>query len=156
MVSAFGMGTAALAVSPVSAVGSTETPHVPPPWWLLHPLSKGSKLRHGWTVHTLGPIRDGATVLTLSRASNPLRIHICLHEGAPKGFAHTALFDLIVIDHGQGVRTVPDTLASNLMLLSEVISDNELKDLRPAELSGISRFMTHPDRVSTFGADHIQ
>lgn len=156
MVSAFGLGTAALAVAPTSAVGSTDAHALPAPWWLLHPLSEGSRLRHGWSIHTLGSIHDGATVLTLNRTHAPIRVHICLHDGDPKGFAHTTLFDLIVIDHGQGVRTVPDDLASNLMLLSEIISDNELQELRPDELSGISRFMTHTDRVGTFGAGHIK
>ena len=156
LVAALGMGAAGVAVSPIRAMGSNGPVAHPPPWWLLQPLSEGMTLRHGWVLQSLEPIRDGSTVLTLNHGTESLRIHICLHDGAPRGFAPTALFDLIVIDHGQGVRTVPIDLASNLRLLQRVIGDNELKRIRPEELSGISRFMTHPDRVSIFGASHIK
>jgi len=156
MVGALGLGAAGLAVSPTRAVASTGPVSHPPPWWLLRPLSEGMTLRHGWVLRSLDPIRDGSTVLTLNQDAESLRIHICLHDGAPRGFAPTELFDLIVIDHGQGVRTVPIDLASNLRLLQRVISDNELRRIRPEELSGISQFMTHTDRVSIFGASHIK
>ena len=126
-----------------------------PPWWLVAPMTAGTTLDGEWRITDLGPIQDGASVMQLSHPEQEsLRIHLCLHEGSPKGFAHTELFDLIVIDHGRGVRKVPDDLAPALKQLAEAIQDNELAN--NSAFAHVADMMTHKERVSAFGASQIQ
>jgi len=77
-----------------------------------------------------------------------------LHEGSPKGFAHTELFDLIVIDHGRGIRPVPEDLVPVLQKLEKAIQDNELAS--HSSFDHIADMMTHKERVAAFGAGQIQ
>jgi len=156
-----GLGTAgAVLFTNGAGAASTESKHhgasMPAPWWLIAPLGPESTLRGGWQVDALGPIEDGASVLSLRRRSESLNIHLCLHDGKPKGIAYSELFDLIVMDHGCGVRAVPENLASALLLLSEIIRQNEWSDVPNNQLDGIHRMMTHAERVSSFGASHLQ
>ena len=154
LVSALGFGAATLAMRPAWAIEGAPEPTSPAPWWLIAPLQRGSTLKDGWVIEDLDPIRSGAAVLSLSGNSR-LRIHICLHDGRPKGFAHTDMFDLIVMDHGEGVRAVPENLAPTLLLLADRIRDNEAMEVDDNQLSGISRLMTHSERVRAFGARQI-
>jgi len=87
---------------------------------------------------------------------NSLRVHICLHDGKPKGIAYSELFDLIVMDHGRGVRPVPEELASALLLLADTMRENEWADVPKHQFDGIHRMMTHAERVRSFGASHLQ
>ena len=129
---------------------------MPAPWWLLQPLQVGSELEGQWNIEDLGPIEDGAAVLTIRRRNEALNVHICLHDGKPKGIAYSELFDLIVMDHGCGVRTVPENLSSALFILAEIIRQNEWADVPNTQLDGIHRMMTHSERVQSFGASHLQ
>ena len=153
--SAFGLGAAGIAVTPARAFQAGTHVSAPAPWWLIDPLKSGSSLLSGWTVRGLDGIVEGATVLTIGRGSDELRIHICLHDGAPKGYAHSELFDLIVMDQGRGVRTVPKDLAPSLDRLSAIIRDNETKEISPRRFTSLTRLMTHTDRVDAFGADRL-
>ena len=134
----------------------TGADHYAPPWWLLAPLQTSERLKDGWVLDDLSPITEGASVLTLKRRGQSLRIHICLHDDAPRGLAYSELFDLIVMDHGRGVRTVPEDLSPTLHLLSDIIRENEWNDVPNHRLDGINRMMTHADRVRAFGASHLQ
>lgn len=154
LVSALGFGAATLAMRPAWALEASPENASPAPWWLLAPLGRGSILKHGWVINDLGPIQSGASVLSLS-GNRSLRIHICLHDGNPKGFAHSDMFDLIVMDHGKGVRSVPEDLAPTLLLLADRIRDNESMEVDDNQLGGISRLMTHSERVRAFGARQI-
>ena len=129
---------------------------LPPPWWLLAPLKPGSGLKNGWKVHDLEEIKAGASVLTIERNAQLLRIHICLHDGQPKGIAHSELFDLIVMDHGEGVRTVQPELASTLFALGDIMRENEWVDVPYPQRNGIKRMMTHSERVQAFGARNLR
>ena len=123
------------------------------PWWLLAPLKTGSTLHDGWTVEKLGAISNGAAVLTLNHSSqDPVRIHICLYTTEAKGFAHSELFDLIVMDQGAGSRMVPTELSPSLKMLEFTIRGNENNDLTTSDMKGISRMMTHNERVVAFGS----
>ena len=155
MFSAIGLGTAGMAVTPARAFQAESGTPSPAPWWLLAPLQTDSPLMDGWTVGELDNIVDGATVLTLRRGSDQLRVHVCLHDGTPRGYAHSELFDLIVMDHGRGVRDVPRDLAPSLNRLEAVIRDNETKEISQRRFSSLTRLMTHADRVDAFGADHL-
>jgi len=145
------VGTPVAAAKPLG-----ETDHYAAPWWLLAPLQEGEHLEDRWILHSLSPIKEGASVLTLQRGSTSLRIHICLHDGAPKGLAYSELFDLIVMDHGRGVRAVPEDLSPTLLFLSDIIRENEWNDVPNHRLDGINRMMTHADRVRAFGSSHLQ
>ena len=150
----FSVATAAVAAPRVHASQASKHAHAPP-WWLLHPLSEGDELDCGWTLDQLGPIVDGSSVVELTHPrQDPLRIHLCLHEGSPKGFAHTELFDLIVIDHGRGIRPVPEDLVPVLQKLEKAIQDNELAS--HSSFDHIADMMTHKERVAAFGAGQIQ
>ena len=144
------------APAPVQAQEYGEGEQFAPPWWLLAPLGENDRLEDGWVLKDLSPIRDGATVLTLSRRKESLRVHICLHDGSPKGLAFSELFDLIVMDHGRGVRRVPNDLSPTLLLLSDMIRENEWNDVPNHRLDGINRMMTHSERVRAFGPSHLQ
>ena len=154
LVSVLGFGSATMALHPALALGDSGGESSPEPWWLIAPLKEGSTLLNGWSVSGLGPIKDGAAVLTLGGNSR-LRIHLCLHQGEPKGYANSELFDLIVMDHGHSVRTVPEDLAPVLLRLETIIRDNEAKELGSIEFDGLTRLMTHSERVQAFGADHL-
>ena len=153
---------AALPALPASSVigGLTAFAHIgspksPAPWWLVEPLTRGSSLEQGWTVVDLGPVVDGGAVLTLKGPDQPVtRVHLCLHDGNPRGYAYTELFDLIVMDQGRGVREMPPDLAAVLTQLSETICDNELR--RGSAIGDIATMMTHAERVQAYGAGHLK
>ena len=146
----------ALVGTPGVQARPTNTDNFAPPWWLFDPLEPSERLKDGWVLNDLSPIREGASVLTLKRGAQSLRIHICLHDDAPKGLAYSELFDLIVMDHGRGVRAVPEDLSPTLILLSDIIRENEWNDVPNHRLDGINRMMTHAERVRAFGASHLQ
>src|SRR5262245_54925763 len=62
------------AAAPVEGAAITA----PPPWALVHPLGAGARLAHGWRLAELGPVRDGACVVTLQNArGRARRVHLC-------------------------------------------------------------------------------
>jgi hypothetical protein len=127
------------------------------PWWLLEPLTPGVSVGAGWRVLDLSPVRAGAAVL---RIRNPLHgtlaIHICGHRGSPRGYAHTELFDLIVMDGGHGRRVVPKERAAVFAHIADRIRSNELRGDPDAHHSDLQRVMTHRERVQTFGPTQLQ
>ena len=142
------------ALAGFSALARAESLTTPPPWWLIEPLKVGSTLSCGWTVSELGPVADGGSVLTIKHSlQGSLRVHICLHDEHPRGYAFTELFDLIVMDQGRGVREVPTDLASALTQLSDCISVNELR--QTGAIDDIAGMMSHAERVRAFGAGHL-
>ena len=145
----------AMVASPTIHAGPSGGLAHDPPWWLVKPLEQGSLLGEKWRLDEVGPIFEGAAILQLSHPSQgELRIHLCLHEGRPKGYAHTELFDLIVIDHGKGVRRVPSDLAPVLTKLADTIQENELTN--NSAFGDVADMMTHTERVNAFGASQIQ
>ena len=157
MLRTFGYTTAGVMLPSAAATAGVFRRHTaPPPWWLIHPFEPDSILDNGWKIKQLGEIKSGASVLTIERESQLLRIHICLHDGQPKGIAYTEMFDLIVMDHGEGVGTSPPHLASALFALEDIMRENEWIDVPDRQLNGIKRMMTHAERVRSFGARNLR
>jgi hypothetical protein len=157
LIQSIGATTASAMVgTPVVHAGEGRPDQYSAPWWLLHPLQPSSRLENRWVLESLSSIKDGAAVLTLKRNKEALRVHICLHDDSPRGLAYSELFDLIVMDHGRGIRTVPKDLSPTLLLLSDIIRENEWNDVPNHRLDGINRMMTHAERVRAFGASHLQ
>lgn len=170
-----GLGTAAagLAVSGHKALRAGEPqqaqaaadPSPPPqvestaeagsgPWWLLAPLKRGSHLGHGWHLAHLGAVQRGASVLTLqSREGQVARVHLCQHQGAPKGLAHTELLDMVLMDGGKGDLETPESLGRVLLGLAGVMRDNELK--HQGDLAELGRMLSHDERVEAFGPESL-
>ena len=145
---------ATLLASPKS-LAANHAPHGPAPWSLLTPLRVGDTLGNEWAITSLGPIRDGGSVLALTHPhQGAVNIHLCLHDGSPRGFAYTTLFDLIVMDQGHGVRTVPSDMATVLLQLQRTICDNELQ--QDVAIDQIAGMMTHAERVRAFGPSHLK
>ena len=157
LLQSIGLGTAgAVFFSTSGQAKQVSSSSLPAPWWLLHPLAVGAQLGDHWSIESLGPIEDGASILTIRQQSKRLNVHLCLHDGTPKGLAYSELFDLIVMDRGGGVRTVPEKLSEALFILSDIIRQNEWSDVPSNQLDGIHRMMTHSERVQSFGAGHLQ
>lgn len=124
------------------------------PWWLLAPLKRGDHLGAGWFVAHLGAVERGASVLTLqSREGDVARVHLCQHDGAPRGLAHTELLDLILMDGGQGDKQTPETLGRVLMGLASVVRENELR--LDGDLAQLGRMQPHGERVDAYGPETL-
>lgn len=160
-----GMTAAATAV-PVSAAASdltqrravvaalTEDGNSGAPWWLLSPLQQGSSIGLGWRVSALSTVDRGAAVLALfHRDGREARVHLCAHHGTPRGLAHSALFDLILMDGGQGDRDTPEDLGRALVNLAARVRGNEISD--KADLRPLAHMMTHAERVALYGAETL-
>ena len=133
------------------AAGGTTTAA---PWWLLQPLREGARLSDGWVVAGLSPVERGAAVLELQHASGDVaRVHLCAHGGRPKGVAHTRLFDLVLMDGGQGDRPTNPRLGRTLMGLARRIRRNEVA--QGGDLDSVSRMLTHAERVALYGPETL-
>jgi hypothetical protein len=137
-----------------AAVAGSPTPAGPSPWWLLAPLTAGAPVGLGWRVEAMTGVSQGAAVIALAHSDGRVsRVHVCAHDGAPRGVGHTALFDLILMDGGDGKRQTDEDIGRVVLGLASVIRTNELA--QDADLRPLARLMTHPDRVATFGPDTL-
>ena len=133
------------------AAWSTERP----PWWLVAPLAEGQAVGPVWSLQALEVVRDGAAVLTLvSRDARQARVHICAHDGHPRGLVHTALFDLVLMDGGQGDRPTDESLGRVLMQLGRHIRRNELSS-NDAQIGLVTGLLSHDERVALFGPEQL-
>lgn len=120
------------------------------PLWLLGGLEPGAPLGLGWSLASVSPVTMGASVLELWHQGGELtRVHLCARDGRPKGLAHTALFDLVLMDGGQGDRPTDERLGRALLNLASRIKQTELSAGASDELRGL---LSHLDRVERFGA----
>ena len=124
------------------------------PWWLLSPLKEGSSVGKGWVLDSLGPIEQGAAILTLRHADGRFQnIHLCVHDGEPKGLAHTSLLDLVLMDGGQGDKPTDESLGRVLMGLAKRIEHNELAGVE--DLTDLASLQTHAQRVERYGPENL-
>lgn len=124
------------------------------PWWLLAPLSRGDHLGEGWFLAHLGPVRRGASVLTLQhRDGEVARVHLCYHDGTPRGLAHTTVLDLVLMDGGAGDKPTDENLGRVLLGLARVIRANELAD--DDRLQQLAAMQPHAERVDTYGPETL-
>ena len=139
-----GSSPAALASA---AVGATSGA----PWWLLAPLGVGASVGRGWHVADLAPVARGATILSLAhRDGREARVHICARSGRARGLAHTALFDLVLMDGGQGDRPTDERLGRVLQQLARHIRRNELR-VDDDGLRSVVQLQSHTDRATRYG-----
>lgn len=141
--------------SALASVGEgSRLPDGPEPWWLIAPLESGSRLARGWRVHSLSRVEQGASVLELRNTNgNVARIHVCFRQGKAKGLAHTRMFDLLLMDGGNGDRSTDEHLARVLKDVARRIRSNEVRkdgDMRP-----MSRMLTHNERVDAYGPENL-
>jgi hypothetical protein len=130
-----------------------------PPWWLFSPVRPGSSLGLGWRMGSLSPVERGAVVLELHRDGGDTegvrvaRVHICAREGKARGLAHSELFDLVLMDGGQGEKPTDERLGRVLLGLADRVRKNELES--NAELKDLGRLLPHGQRVALYGAETL-
>ena len=116
------------------------------------PYGPQDEIALGWHVASLSPVEQGRTVLTLRRGAQPVagadevEVSICLHGGAPKGVAHTARLDLVLMNDGEGKVKTDEAVGRVLETLSWAIRDNTAGRELPAGL------LTHSVRVGWYGS----
>jgi hypothetical protein len=129
------------------------------PWWLLEPLEVGARLSDGWTIAALTPVERGAAVLELRHDRRPAdaggiaRVHLCAHGGKPRGLAHSRLFDLVLMDGGQGDQPTDPRLGRVLVGVARRIRRNEVA--ASGDLDSVSRMLTHAERVALYGPETL-
>jgi len=100
----------------------------PPPWELVSPLAAGAVLAHGWCLVDLGPVRDGACVVTLgNERGRSHRVHLCRNDGTPQGLVYTRRVDLVVMNEGHGDLPTEEGLAQAVAALAHAVAANEAK-----------------------------
>ena len=150
LLSKIGLSTAALVL--VSGFGVAEEkigllkrPDLDSPWWLFEPFEKGSFLANGWFLSDLSPIERGAAVLTLAhKEGKTARVHICGHEGIPKGITSTKYLDLLLMDGGNGSTPSNEELGCVILSLAKHIRKTE-EILEHSSI--LARFELHEDRL---------
>lgn len=123
------------------------------PSWLLAPYQLGQEVAFGWHLGLIESNDRGAWVLNLHhREGRGARVHICYHDGTPKGVGHTELLDLILMDGGAGARKTEEHLARVVRHLGDVMRQNELREGADDELA---RLKTHSERVALYGPESL-
>lgn len=157
------VGTAAATVAGAVAVPALREAlaerHVQPgepggAWWLLAPIVPGSALGLGWRMQGMSAVDRGASIMVLAHESGEIaRVHVCGHEGSPKGLAHTALVDLILMDGGDGGKPTDESVGRVLLAIAEQIRQNEVAP--NGDLWPLARMMTHGERVDVYGPENL-
>jgi hypothetical protein len=142
--------SAVTSASPATVVdaGPPATASAPPPWELLHPLTLGQEVGHGWRVEGLTGVTDGVSVLTLRNARGRThRVHLCRNDGRPQGLIYTKRFDLVVMNGGAGDLPTEEGLAQAVAKVARVLRANE-RNLRQASV--VAGLLPHAERVRRF------
>lgn len=128
------------------------------PWWLLQPYLPGVEVGLGWTVGGLSEPHRGAYVLQLHHADGAgARVHVCFHQGQPKGIGHTQHLDLILMDGGDGDAPTRESLGRVIRQLAVAIRENEASALREGgeRAEQLAALLTHSERVERFGPETL-
>jgi hypothetical protein len=121
----------------------------PPPWALVSPLAAGAVVAPGWHLAELGPVQDGACVVTLrNERGRSRRIHLCRNDGTPQGIVYTRRVDLVVMNEGHGDLPTEEHLAQAVAELAHVVAANE--GTSPDRL--FTELLPHAERVQRFAA----
>ena len=95
---------------------------VDPPWALLAPFGKGTRLPLDWSIESLSPIRGGAATLLLAHAERGrARIAIRRNAGAPLGIAHTDTLDFLLMNGGSGGSRTDESAGRVLIALARAL-----------------------------------
>lgn len=128
----------ALAASPASPGDA--------PWWLVAPVTAGGEVGLGWHLARLFPPQEGAVTLNLLHVDGRVaRVDLCLHDGRPRGPAHTEFIDFIVMDGGDGRAELDESLGRAVRRLAAFVVENEARDL-----GTLSRLQDHAERVALY------
>jgi hypothetical protein len=141
--------------SRAAAAGTAEasTPDVvvsavsaPPRWELLHPLTLGAAVSHGWHLADWSGAVDGSCVLTLqNERGRAYRIHVCRNDGHPQGLVYTEHFDLVVMNGGRGDLPTEEGLAQAVAAVAHVLAANEGHQREVA-----ASLLPHAERLQQF------
>jgi hypothetical protein len=143
---------AAMLSQPALAAQAAATPPRGP-WWLLSPYVPGQHVAFGWHLGLLEASERGAVILNLHQDNgDDARVHICYHDGDPRGIGHSELLDLVLMDGGDGSADTEESLGRVVRHLGNVIARNEL---RPDAERELARLMTHGERVEAFGPETL-
>jgi len=138
---------AASAPAEVAEVAEVAAIESPPPWALMSPLAAGSVLAHGWRLADLGPVQDGACVVTLkNERGRSRRVHLCRNDGSPQGLVYTRRTDLVVMNEGHGDLPTEERFAQAVAELAHVVAGNETR-MSDAVFAGL---LPHTERVQRF------
>jgi len=121
------------------------------PAFLFHPLGPDGDLGLGWRLARVYPPHEGAITLTLAHAAGrTARVDVCLREGAPRGPAHTALLDFLVMDGTDGDGATDESLGRVVRRLAHIAGDNEAADLTriTALVPHTQRLWAHPESMA--------
>jgi hypothetical protein len=134
------------AVPPPAAAVAVASP---PPWDLLSPLGAGAVVAHGWRLVDLGPVQDGACVVTLeNERGRAHRVHLCRNDGTPQGIVYTRRVDLVVMNGGQGDVPTEEGLAQAVAALAHAVAANEAK----APEGVLAALLPHAERLHRFAS----
>jgi hypothetical protein len=126
------------------------------PWCLLSPLQPGSTVGKGWKVHSLGPVRNGAAILSLTHKTHgAARVHVCMRQGKATGLAHSHLLDLVLMDGGDGAKPTQEALGRVVHGIAKRIAKNELGAVEDGTLDAMTRMLTHQERLALYGPENI-
>jgi hypothetical protein len=126
----------------------------PAPWWLFSPLGRGTSLALGWYVHDLSAVVKGASVLTLrSSSGSEASIHLCAHNGSPRGIAYTELVDFVLMDGRNANARTDERLGRIVLGLGKLVARNETNP--NGDLWPLANMLTHAERVELFGPEDI-
>ena len=107
-----------------------------------------------WVVSEMSPIQRGACVMTLkSKNGDSARVHICAHDGDPKGVAHSAFLDFVLMDGGDGALPTDETLGCKIMTLARhvLIKEFNMSDRELNQIDGaLAQLETHSTRLETY------
>jgi hypothetical protein len=126
------------------------------PWCLMDPIAKGTCVGKGWSVTNLSPVENGASVLSLSHATQgKASVHICARKGLNSGLAHSHLLDIVLMDGGNGDKRTQENLGRVIMGIAKRISKNELGSVDAATIDAMSRMLTHEERMALYGPENL-
>ena len=139
------------AAAPQSVIIDAEAPltlSAEQPWELLHPLSAGQSVGHGWHVAGLTGATSGSVVVTLqNERGRTHRVHVCRNNGNPQGLVYTKHFDMLVMNGGAGDMPTEEGLAQAVAELAHVLAANE--DSR-RHATTVTALLAHDERVQRF------
>lgn len=128
------------------------------PWWLLSPLQPGQEVAFGWYLGLFEANDRGALILNFHRAmpgeggARSARVHVCYHDGRPKGVGRTELLDFILMDGGDGDAQTEESIARVVRHVAEIVRKNELRE---GAIDELARLLTHAERVERFGPETL-
>jgi len=123
------------------------------PWAMVAPLVTGTTVGSGWRVAALSALDRGAVVMTLAhRSGQHAQIHLCRLEGQPRGIAHTAELDLVLMNGGDGRRLTGEGIGRAVKTVALRIAAHERGH---AGARTPTALLTHRARLHQFGAREI-